>query len=157
VEVIIACPPKLFYNVSLPVSLWFVANNKKADRFKDRSGKVLFIDARETFHAISKKQIEFTPENIKKISDTVRAWRGEEGAGEYQDIAGFCKSATLEEIEKANYVLTPGRYVGIEDEVDDGVLFADKVGKLTKELEEYFEQSAALEKKIKEHLKGIKL
>jgi len=154
VEVIIACPPKLFYNVALPVSLWFLAKNKKSDRFKDRSGKVLFIDARETFHRISKKQSEFTPENIRQIADTVQAWRGE--GGTYEDLAGFCKSATLEEIEKAGFVLTPGRYVGVPEEEDDGVPFEEKVAKLTKELEQYFAQSEILENRIKENLRSIR-
>jgi type I restriction enzyme M protein len=157
VDVIIACPPKLFASVTLPVSLWFISNDKKGDKFRDRSGETLFIDARETFTQVSRKQVTFTDEQIQKIANTVRAWRGEDDAGEYRNIAGFCKSATLAEIEKDGFVLTPGRYVGVADDIDDGVPFEEKVAKLTKELEGYFEQSEEIKEKIKENLKRVKL
>src|SRR3989344_6573160 len=134
VDIIIACPPKLFYNVALPVSLWFVAKNKKGDRFRNRSGETLFIDAREQFEQISRKQVVFNDEHIKKITDTVRAWRGEKSAPKYEDVPGFCKVAKLEDIAKAGYVLTPGRYVGLPDEEDDGVPFEEKMQKLSAEL-----------------------
>ena len=155
VDVIIACPPKLFYNVSLPVSLWFLTKNKKNGRFRNRTGETLFIDAREIFEPVSRKQVIFTDEQIQKIANTVRAWRGEEGFGKYEDIPGFCKSATLEEIRKNGYVLTPGRYVGIKPEEDDGIPFEEKMKKLSKELEQYFGEGQELEKKIKENLKRI--
>ncbi len=155
VDVIIACPPKLFYNVSLPVSLWFLTKNKKNGRFRNRTGEILFIDAREIFEPVSRKQVIFTDEQIQKIANTVRAWRGEEGFGKYEDIPGFCKSATLEEIRKNGYVLTPGRYVGVKPEEDDGIPFEEKMKKLTSELEEYFKQGRELEEKIRENLKKI--
>ena len=165
VDVIIACPPKLFYNVSLPVSLWFLTKNKESGRFRNRKGETLFIDARETFTQISRKQITFTDEQIQKIAGTVRAWRGEssfakasEGQGkvpEYKDIAGFCKVATLEEIEKNGNVLTPGRYVGVADEIDDGIPFAEKMQKLETDLKQYFKESEKLEKEILENLKKL--
>ena len=155
VDVIIACPPKLFYNVSLPVSLWFLTKNKKNGRFRNRTGETLFIDAREIFEPVSRKQVVFTDEQIQKIANTVRAWRGEEGFGKYEDILGFCKSATLEEIIKNSYVLTPGRYVGVKEEKDDGVPFEEKMEKLTTELKEYFKQNHDLEEKIIENLKKI--
>jgi len=157
VDVIIACPVKLFYNVSLPVSLWFLTKNKKNSRFKDRTSKTLFIDARETFESISRKQNIFNDEHIKKITDVVKAWRGEKGAGKYKDIAGFCKSATLEEIKKNGFVLTPGRYVGITEEKDDGVPFGEKMEKLTKELKEYFKKGREMEKEILKNLKKLNL
>ena len=119
IDVIIACPPKLFFNVSLPVSLWFITKNKKNGRFRNRSGETLFIDARDIYEPISRKQYTFTDEQIQKIANTVRAWRAEAGYGEYKDEPGFCKSVTLEEIRENNYVLTPGRYVGIKPEEDD--------------------------------------
>jgi len=155
VDVIIACPPKLFYNVSLPVSLWFLTKNKKNGRFRNRTGETLFIDAREIFEPVSRKQVIFTDEQIQKIANTVRAWRGEEGFGKYEDTPGFCKSATLEEIRKNGYVLTPGRYVGVKPEEDDGIPFEEKMKKLTSELEEYFKKSRELEEKIRENLKKI--
>lgn len=155
IDVIIACPPKLFYNVSLPVSLWFITKNKKNGRFRDRTGETLFIDARETFEQISRKQVTFTPEHIQKIAGTVRAWRGEQGAGEYKDVPGFCKAVTKEEIAKNGYVLTPGRYVGVAEEEDDGVPFEEKMKKLSSELKEYFAEGEDLEKKILENLKKL--
>ena len=95
VDVIISCPPKLFYNVTLPVSLWFLAKNKGGDRFRERKGETLFIDARDTFEQISRKQVVFNDENIEKIAGTIRAWRGEKGASKYEDISYFFKSSNL--------------------------------------------------------------
>lgn len=155
INVIVACPPKLFYNVGLPVSLWFISKNKKNGRFRKRTGETLFIDARETFEPISRKQVIFTDENIQKIAGTVRAWRGENHGSEYKDIAGFCKSASKEEIAKNGYVLTPGRYVGVAPEEDDGIPFGIKMKKLTLELKQYFGESKKLEKEIEENLKEI--
>jgi type I restriction enzyme M protein len=155
VEVIISCPSKLFYNVSLPVSLWFLAKNKASDRFRNRSGETLFIDARDTFEQISRKQVVFNPEHIKKIADTVRAWRGEKNADRYEDISGFCKSATLEEIRKNGYVLTPGRYVGLADIEDDGISFEEKMEKLSLELRNAFKKGSELEKEIEKNIKEL--
>ncbi len=155
VDIIIACPPKMFYSVALPVSLWFLSKNKNNGRFRNRSGETLFIDAREQFQAISRKQVVFTEEHIQKIADTVRAWRGEKGFGKYKDISGFCKTAKLEEIKKNGYVLTPGRYVGIAEEEDDGIPFKDKIEKLNSELKECFKESGKLEKEIENNLKNI--
>ncbi len=156
VDIIISCPPKLFYNVSLPVSLWFITKNKKNGRFRNRTGETLFIDAREIYTPISRKQYTLTDEQIQKITDAVRSWREEEGYKKHEDISGFCKSATLEEIKKNGYVLTPGRYIGIAPEEDDGIPFEEKMQKLTDELKQYFEESHKLEKEIEENLKKIK-
>ncbi len=165
IDVIVACPPKMFYSVALPVSLWFASKNKKNGRFRNRTGEILFIDARETFEPISKKQVTFTSEQIQKIAGTVRAWRGESSSAkasggqgkalEYKDVAGFCKSATKEEIIKNGYVLTPGRYVGVAEEEDDGVPFEEKMKKLSGELRGYFEEGRKLEVKIIENIKRI--
>lgn len=155
VDVIISCPPKLFYNVTLPVSLWFLSKNKSGDRFRKRKGETLFIDARETFEQISRKQVIFNKEHIEKISNTVRAWRGEKGVPKYEDISGFCKSANLEEIKKNGYVLTPGRYVGLADIEDDGISFEDKMQKLSGELREAFTRGRELEKEIEKNLKEL--
>ena len=155
VDVIIACPAKLFFNVSLPVSLWFITKNKSDGRFRSRKGETLFIDAREVFTPISRKQVIFSDEQIKKIAQTVRAWRGEEGAGEYKDIPGYCKAVTLDEIRNNGYVLTPGRYVGIREEEDDGIPFEEKMKRLTTDLEECFKKGKDLEEKIRENLKFI--
>ena len=157
VDVIIACPPKLFYNVSLPVSLWFLTKNKESGRFRNRRGETLFIDARETFTQISRKQITFTDEQIHKIANTARSWRGQKVDGKYEDVAGFCKSVKLEEIEKNSFVLTPGRYVGVAEEEDDGIPFAEKMQKLEADLKQYFVQSEKLEKEILENLRKVKV
>jgi len=155
IDVIIACPPKLFYNVALPVSLWFVSKNKKNGRFRERTGETLFIDARETFEQISRKQVTFTKEQIQKIAGTVRVWRGETGAGEYKDIAGFCKSVKKDEIVKNGYVLSPGRYVGVAEEEDDGVPFEEKMTTLSNDLKKYFKEGDKLEKQILDNLKKL--
>lgn len=155
IDVIIACPPKLFYNVALPVSLWFVSKNKKNGRFRDRTGEMLFIDAREIFEQISRKQVAFTNGQIQKIANTVRAWRGEKGVGKYEDMAGFCKTAKLEEIEKNGFVLTPGRYVGVAEEKDDGVPFEVKMKKLTEELKQSFKEEEKLEGQILSNLSKL--
>ena len=155
VDVIVACPPKLFYSVALPVSLWFLTKNKKNGRFRKREDETLFIDAREIFEQISRKQVTFTDEHIRKIAGTVRAWRGEEGAGAYHDVPGYCAVATKKDIAKHGYVLTPGRYVGVPDEVDDGVPFGEKMEKLSGELEGYFKEGDGLERKILENLRNI--
>lgn len=155
IDVIIACPPKLFYNVALPVSLWFATKNKKNGRFRKRVGETLFIDAREIYEPISRRQYTFTDEQIKKIADTVRAWRSQKEYGKYKDIPGFCKSAIIEEIRKNGYVLTPGRYVGVAEEEDDGVPLEDKMRKLTGELKQYFKEGQKLEKEIESNLKKL--
>lgn len=155
VDVIIACPSRLFYNVTLPVSLWFVAKNKSGDRFRKRAGEALFIDARDTFEQISRKQVVFTDAHLDKIAGTVRAWRGEQGTKKYKDVAGFCKSAILADIAKNGYVLTPGRYVGLADEIDDGIPFEAKMKKLSGELRAAFTKGRDLEKDIEKNLKEL--
>jgi len=155
IDVIVACPPKMFYSVALPVSLWFVGRNKMNGRFRNRKSETLFIDARETFEPISRKQVIFNDEQIQKIANTVRTWRGENDAGKYKDIAGFCKVVSKEEIAKNGYVLTPGRYVGIAEEEDDGVPFEKKIKKLTSELKEDFKKGQELEKEIEGNLRKL--
>jgi len=155
IDVIIACPSKLFYNVALPVSLWFITKNKQNGRFRARKGETLLINASDIFEQISRKQVTFTNEHIKKIAGTVRAWRGEDGAYKYEDVVGFCKSVKKEEIAKNGYVLTPGRYVGMAEEVDDGIPFEVKMKQLTKELGQQFKKSKELEEKIKNNLKKL--
>ena len=165
VDVVIACPPKLFYNVSLPVSLWFLTKNKETGRFRNRKGETLFIDARETFTQVSRKQVTFTDEQIQKIANTVRAWRGQSSSSEategqgvkmkYEDVPGFCIVVKTEEIEKNGFVLTPGRYVGIPNEIDDGIPFPEKMQKLEKDIRQYFSESERLEKEILENLKKL--
>lgn len=155
VDVVISCPPKLFYNVPLPVSLWFLAKNKLGDRFRKRSHEILLIDARDVFEQISRKQVVFNLEHIRRITDTVRAWRGESGTEQYKDVSGFCKSVGSKEVEKNSYVLTPGRYVGIAITKDDGVSFEKKMKKLSLELRGAFMKDHELEKEVEKGLKEL--
>ncbi|MEF1309059.1 class I SAM-dependent DNA methyltransferase [Vibrio mytili] len=160
VECMIALPGQLFYTTQIPVCLWFLTRNKQANKakdYRDRRGETLFIDARNMGSLIegSRKQKELSIEEIQEIARTFHAWRGEKKDGEYQDQAGFCKSATLEEIAKHDFVLTPGRYVGAAEEEDDGVPFAEKMATLTTKLSEQFAESATLEAEIKKNLAGL--
>jgi type I restriction enzyme M protein len=155
VDCMVALPGNLFYNTAIPACLWFLARNKKHSKFRDRSGETLFIDARKMGVLIDRVHRELTEEEIARIAQTYHAWRGEKGAGKYEDIPGFCKSAKLDEISAHGYVLTPGRYVGAEEAEDDGEAIKEKMQLLTAKLEEQFKESARLEEEIKANLRGI--
>ncbi len=131
VDCMVALPGQLFFSTQIPVCLWFLARNKKNGRFRDRRGETLFIDARKLGTMVDRTHLELTEEDAVKISGTYHAWRGDEGAGEYADVAGFCKSAELDEIRAHGHVLTPGRYVGAEEAEDDGEPFDEKMKRLT--------------------------
>ena len=153
VECMVALPGQLFTNTQIPACIWFLTRNKKERKgFQDRSGKVLFIDARNLGYMKDRVLRDFKKEDIETIAATFHFWQKGE---EYEDETGFCKSATLEEIAKQDYVLTPGRYVGAAEEEDDGEPFADKMARLTTQLSEQFAESARLEKQIKENLAGL--
>ncbi len=154
IDVMIAVGPNFFYTVALSCTLWFLDKNKKKT---DRKDKILFIDARNIYHQIDKAHRDFTEEQIQKIAGIVKSYRKEKGAEKYKDISGLCKVATIKEIEEQGYSLNAGRYVGITPEEDDGILFEDKMDKLTKELEGYFKESYKLEKEIQKNLKKIKV
>jgi len=153
VDCMVALPSQLFYNTMIPACLWFLTRDKTNHGKRKRKGEILFIDARNLGQMIDRRHRELTDEDIKKISDIYHAWRGE--GGKYEDIAGFCKSAQLKEVEKNNFILTPGRYVGVPEEADDGEPFEEKMKRLTSELTEQFKESEKLEKEIKENLKRI--
>ena len=131
VDCMVALPGQLFYSTQIPVCLWFLSRDKRNNRFKDRRGKVLFIDARKFGTLIDRVHRELSDDDITKIAGTYHAWRGDKGAGKYEDTPGFCKSVTLEEIRRHGHVLTPGRYVGAEEIEDDGEPFAKKMKRLT--------------------------
>ncbi len=145
VECIVAMPTQLFYTTQIPVSLWFLSKNKK------QKGKTLFIDARKMGTMVTRKLRELTDEDIAKIADTYTAYT--EGTAE--DIKGFCAVVDTEEIAKQDYILTPGRYVGIEEQEDDGEPFEEKMSRLTSELSDLFAKSHELEKEIREKLGAI--
>jgi len=151
----VALPGQLFYNTQIPACLWFLTRSKGNGKFRKREKETLFIDARKLGALIDRVHRELTKEEIIKIANTYHAWRGEKEAGEYEDIAGFCKSASLEEIQSHSYVLTPGRYVGAEEIEDDDEPFDEKMKRLTSELAEQFKESARLEEEIKKNLEGL--
>lgn len=145
VECIVAMPAQLFYTTQIPVSLWFLAKNKK------QKGKTLFMDARKMGTMVSRKLRELTDEDIAKIADTYNAYAD----GTLEDIRGFCAVVTTEEIAKQDYILTPGRYIGIEEQEDDGEPFEEKMARLAGELSELFDQSHKLEAEIRQKLEAI--
>ena len=145
VDCIIAMPTQLFYTTQIPVSLWFVSKNKK------QKGKTLFIDARKLGTMVTRKLRELTDDDIQKIADAYNAFVD----GTLEEVKGFCAVATTEDIAKQDYILTPGRYVGIEEQEDDGEPFDEKMGRLTSELSELFAKSHELEAQIKERLGAI--
>jgi hypothetical protein len=157
VDCMIALPGQLFYTTQIPVCLWFVTRNKANGKFRDRRRQTLFIDARKMGVLIDRIHRELTDEEIARIARTYHAWRGEKGAGKYEDIPGFCKSATTDEIASHGHVLTPGRYVGAEEAEDDGEPFDQKMKRLTKTLDGQFAESAKLEKQIRENLGGFRI
>ncbi|HBO0830099.1 TPA: type I restriction-modification system subunit M [Pseudomonas aeruginosa] len=163
VEVMVALPGQLFFNTQIPACLWFLAKDKchaLSTGGIDRTGQVLFIDARKLGTSVSRVQIELTDVDIERIADTVAAWRGEaleEGGqiSEYADIPGFCRSVSLAEIAEHGHVLTPGRYVGAEAVEDDDEAFADKMQKLTALLGEQMAKGAELDQLIRQKLGGL--
>ncbi len=155
VDCMVALPGQLFYNTMIPACLWFLTRDKGNHGLRKRNGEILFIDARNLGEMRDRRHKDLSEKDIKKISDTYHAWRGESDAGKYEDIPGFCKSATLAEVEKNGFVLTPGRYVGSEAEEDDGEPFDDKMKRLTSELAEQFKESDKLESEIKKNLAGL--
>jgi type I restriction enzyme M protein len=155
VEAIVTLPGQLFYSTQIPVCVWVMTKNKAARNHRNRKGEILFIDARKLGHMVDRVRRELSDEDIQKIARTFHAWRGQKEAGEYEDIKGFCKSATLEEVREHEYILTPGRYVGIEETEEDGEAFEDKMVRLTSELADQFAKSRELEEEIRKNLRGI--
>ena len=145
VEGIIAMPTQLFYSVTIPVTLWFITKNKK------QKGKTLFIDARNMGYMVDRKHRDFTDDDIAKIADTFASFQD----GTLEDEKGFCAVADLQTIEKQDYILTPGRYVGIVEQEDDGEPFEEKMTRLTSELSDMFAKSHELEDEIRKKLGAI--
>jgi type I restriction enzyme M protein len=162
VDCMVALPGQLFYSTQIPACLWFLARDRgnrngaagaaPGGKFRDRRGHVLFIDARKLGRMADRTHRELTDDDIARIASTYHAWRGEKDAGEYGDVAGFCKSAPLEEVRKHGHVLTPGRYVGAAAVEDDGEPFAEKFGLLRRQLGEQLAQAAKLDAQILENL-----
>src|SRR5688572_10199424 len=155
VDCMVALPGQLFYSTQIPVCLWFLARNKKNGRFRNRRGETLFIDARKLGVMVDRTHRELTDDEINRISSTYHAWRGEKDAGKYEDIAGFCKSATLNEIRKHGHVLTPGRYVGAEAAEEDAEPFEEKMKRLAATLRKQQAEGAKLDTAIAENLREL--
>ena len=158
VECMVALPGQLFTNTQIPACIWFLTKNKQARtsaagrELSDRRGKVLFIDGRNLGYMKDRVLRDFTQDDLNQVTETFHNWQVGEG---YEDVAGFCKSSELAELEKHDFVLTPGRYVGAAAEEDDGEPFAEKIARLTGTLKEQFEESDRLEKEIKANLAGL--
>ena len=148
VECIVALPKQLFYNTGIPACIWFLRRERKT-----RKNEILFIDASEMGFLKDRVHREFTDQDMNKISETYHNWR--KAPDKYEDIKGFCKSASREEVEKHGFVLTPGRYVGITDAIDDGIPFEEKMEKLTNTLKEQFAKEEIMNTEIKKQLAKI--
>ena len=158
VDCMVALPGQLFYSTQIPVCLWFLAKSKAADSqrgFRDRCGETLFIDARKLGTLIDRVHRELTDADLEKISGTYHRWR--RAGGDYEDVPGFCKSATTAAIAAHGHVLTPGRYVGAEEVADDGEPFEEKMPRLVAELQAQFAESAKLEATIMANLKRLNI
>ncbi|EHQ05843.1 type I restriction-modification system subunit M [Leptonema illini] len=154
VDCIVNLPGKLFLNTQIPASLWFLSRNKANGGYRNRTDEILFIDARNLGHLINRRTLEFSEEDIQKIASTYHNWRS--AKGKYEDIPGFCNSASIERVKELDYVLTPGRYVGLPEEEDD-FDFKERFTSLKKEFEEQLKEEEKLNKAILESLKKVKL
>jgi type I restriction enzyme M protein len=165
VDCMVALPGQLFYSTQILACLWFLARDKSklpspsgrgvGGEGRDRRGEILFIDARKLGRMVDRTHRELTDEEIARIARTYHAWRGEKEAGEYRDIPGFCKSATLEDVRKHGYVLTPGRYVGAELRDDDDEPFGEKMQRLAAQLREQQAEAARLDAAIEANLREL--
>ncbi len=155
VDCMVALPGQLFYSTQIPVCLWFLARDKENSGFRDRRGETLFIDARKLGEMVDRTHRELTEDDIRKIADTYHAWRGQPELPKYDDVAGFCKSAKTEEIRDNNFILTPGRYVGIPEREEDDEPFEEKMLRLTDQLYEQFAESERLEEAIRKNLEEL--
>ena len=157
VSCLVTLPTQLFRSTGIPVCVWFFAKDKSAGTrgATDRTGQVLFIDARELGHMVDRATRELSDDDIAKIADTYQAWRGAAGALEYVDVPGFCKSATIADIKDAGYALTPGRFVGAPEAEDDGEPIDQKVERLSKELLAAMDESARLDAVVREQLERL--
>ncbi|MEY3499602.1 MAG: hypothetical protein RL308_1271 [Bacteroidota bacterium] len=153
VDCMVALPTQLFYNTQIPACLWFLARNRTNHKFRNRSNEILFIDARKLGSMTSRKNKALSSNDLAQISEVYHNWRNI--GGTYEDVQGFCKSATLKEVEENNFVLTPGRYVGTEEVEDDGISFEEKVAEITSNLTSQFAKSIELQETIKINLLKI--
>ncbi|MFG1350125.1 type I restriction-modification system subunit M [Xanthobacter autotrophicus] len=160
VDCMVALPGQLFYSTQIPACLWFLARDRsngiaRNAKLRDRRGEVLFIDARKLGHMVDRTRKELSDADIERIARTYHAWRGEADAGAYEDVPGFCKAATLEEIRAHGFVLTPGRYVGAADVEDDNLPFSEKFAVMREKLESQFAAADKLTIAIRDRLSEV--
>lgn len=153
VDCIVALPKQLFYNTGIPACIWFISRKRTGNGDRKRTGEILFIDANEIGYMEDRTHRVFRDEDITKISETYHEWRKRDG--KYEDIKGFCKSANIEEVIKHNFVLTPGGYAGIEDKIDDGIPFEEKISESMNKLSEQMMNEKKLNEEIKKQLAKI--
>ena len=154
IDCIVNLPAKLFLNTQIPASLWFMSRNRGNGKFRDRKHEILFIDARNMGHLINRRTRELSKEDIKQIADTYHNWRNPDG--QYEDIKGFCNAASIERVKELDYVLTPGRYVGLA-EVEDDFDFKERFSSLKAEFEAQLKEEAVLNERIATNLAKINL
>jgi type I restriction enzyme M protein len=153
VDCIVSLPDRLFLNTGIPVSLWFLSKNRHGNGHRERRGEILFIDARKLGSMVSRRLRELTDENIEQIASTYHSWRNNDG--DYQDVPGFARAASLSEVEDHGFVLTPGRYVGTEAADIDLEPIDEKIGRITAELTEEFDRGRKLEEEVRAQLRGL--
>jgi type I restriction enzyme M protein len=155
IDVVISLPKELFYTTQIPVCIWILSKGKDSDRYRDRSGETLFIDARDLYESIDRSTNRLTRDHINKISNTVRAYRGEDEVDDYEDETGYCKVASTDEIANNDYIITPGRYVGVTQDRGDDVAFEVKMEELSSKLREELERSEELGEEIEDSLRRV--
>ena len=153
IDCIVNLPTKLFLNTQIPACLWFASNKRHGfNGARNRKNEILFIDARNFGHLINRRTREFSDEDIQKVAETYHEWRKKDG--KYENIAGFCNSTPIEKVKELDYVLSPGRYVGLP-EVEDDFDFAERFTALKSEFEEQLKEEKKLNKRILENLSKI--
>ena len=155
VDCMVALPSQLFYSTQIPVCLWFLARNRDNGKFRNRRDEILFINARTLGCMVDRTHRELTDEDIARIANIYHAWRGEESAGAYTDIPGFCRGTPLDVVRKHGYVLTPGRYVGVPPRDEDDELFKDKMKRYVAQLSEQQAEGTKLDAVIKRNLEAL--
>jgi len=154
VDCIVNLPAKLFLNTQIPASLWFMSRNRSNGKFRNRTNEILFIDARNLGHLINRRTRELSKEDISEVADTYHNWRN--SGATYKDIKGFCKAETIDRVKELDYILTPGRYVGLAEEEDD-FDFNERFTYLKAEFETQIKEEVDLNKRILENLAKIEL
>jgi len=154
-DVVIALPKELFYTTSIPACIFVLSKGKEEDQYRERSGETLFVNATNYYESVNQTQNKLGGEHIEKIANTVRAYRGEDQVSSYEDEKGYCKVADIDEISDNQYIVTPGRYVGIKEDNGDEEPFERKMERLSSDLRENFQKSNELQKEIEKSIQEV--